>query len=258
MFVQCAGARYYQRQCTPDIEKPLQAPFGEHMIERASPEVRSGVFYYAVRTALQEACASKDWSFCEIVPDAIISFAPSGSTFAIQILWATWLATYAAKEGTGARVAYPGTDVSYRAKFNGVSGRTLAREMIWAGMQPKETAGGQVFNVADSNTPSTMSELFPRLAAYFGLEAGGPPADIASIEMPSAYVERHGHVLDAMGVQRAAIWKAPWLDVYGTMYTYDRHMSLDKVREAGFVEERDPLEGWLEVFDRMKAERMLP
>lgn len=255
MFVVCAGTRYYHRQC---IDKPLPAPFREEMIDWAAEDVREGVFYYAWEKELNRACKDQRWSWCAIVPDAIVGFAPAGSTFALPIFWATWLSAYALKEGQGATIAYPGSDVSYKAKFNSASSSQLAHQMVWAAQHPTASSGGQKFNVADSGSPSSMEEMWPRITAYFGLKGLPPPDNLDSYTMPSVYLDKHGDILKQNGLSPAQISKGSWLDLYGTAYTYDRHLSLDKVRAAGFTEERLVFDGWMETWDRMKAAKMIP
>nr|POF17664.1 short chain dehydrogenase sirr [Quercus suber] len=251
----CAGTRYYHRQ---RVDKPLPAPFTEEMTDWANESTKRDTFYYAWGNELTQASAGRSWSWCHIVPDAIVGIAPSGSTFALPIFWATWLSLYALKEGIGAQVEFPGNQTSFKATFNAASATQLSHAMVWAALNPERSGGGHIFNVADSDEPSTMEEMWPQIAAYFRLEGKGPPEDLQRFVMPSEYVQQHGHLLQEGGYDMANIAKASWLDAYGTMFTYDRLLSLEKIRKAGFTEVHDKFNGWVKVWDQMKDAGMIP
>lgn len=259
-FVVCAGARYYQRQCSPS--KSLPTPFTEDMIRWADPQLRKQTFYYDWEDELSLSSAGKQWTWCEIIPDAIIGFAPSGSAFSLAAMWATYLTTYALREGKGAMVPFPGTKKAYAAKYNEASATIVANEMIWAADNSEQIARGECFNVADSSKPNSMEDMWPRLAAHFGLKGIAPPDGVSSQDtkgmvMPSVYVKQHCHLLAEKGLKQPQVFKGDWLDVYGLVYEYDRQLSLDKLRKAGFTEQRDPLEGWVKTFERYKTAGMI-
>lgn len=100
-----------------------------------------------------------------------------------------------------------------------------------------------------------MSERWPAIAKYFGLEGVGPRGDKL---IPGEYIEKHKHVMEKWGGKGSRVFKAEMLDVYGYHFTFDRHMSLDKVREVGFEEEMEPDGSWFKAFDRLKAAGMIP
>ncbi|KAF2717093.1 hypothetical protein K431DRAFT_307220 [Polychaeton citri CBS 116435] len=257
-FVLSEGTRFYHRQCS--AENALPAPFKEEMTRWCNEQQREELFYFHMEAALDETCKGGGWTWCGIIPDAVIGFAPSGSTFALQLMWATWLALYRHNNGAGAKVHYPGTGTSYSTKFNEVSASVLAKGFIWAALNP-DIQNGEIFNIADRHQPSTMADTFPKLCGYFGLESEGPPETLdetSDFVMPSKYVKDNRHRFEEMGLTPIRIWKGDWLDAYGTMYTYDRHIGLDKIRAAGFVEERDPLGGWFKAFEQMKTANMIP
>ena len=105
-----------------------------------------------------------------------------------------------------------------------------------------------------------MSERWPAIANYFGLEGTGPLDDgkEEGLLRPGEYIEMHKGVLDRWGGKGSRVFKAEALDEYGYHFTFDRHMSLEKVKGVGFEEEMEPNASWFKAFDRLRAAGMIP
>lgn len=102
-----------------------------------------------------------------------------------------------------------------------------------------------------------MSERWPALAKYFGLEGTAPVDDAAGLMKPSEYIQEHKAAFDKAGVKRSPVFKGEFLDSHGYYLDFNRQMSLEKVRKAGFTEELDPNESWFKAFDRFKEAGMI-
>ena len=233
--------------------------------------------YYAFRDILKEHSRGKRWTWCELCPDAVVSllsylilpnipnvitrvkigFTPNGSNFSLAGHWASYLATYALVEGKGAKILFPGTTKAYESQYNEASSEMIAKCAIWAALHPENCGNGQMFNIADQAKPSRMSERWPALAGYFGLEGIGP-SDNSDLLKPSEYVEKHLAIFWKQGLRENKIFKGKFLDSYGYYLTADRQMSLENVRLAGFEEEVDPSLSWFKAFDRFKVAGMIP
>ena len=242
----------------------------------------SNVFCFAQQDALEQMSKGKEWTWCEVRPDAIVSnhhikreplssfshtrspiekigFVPNGSTYNLLAHWATYLSLYALVEGKGAKVYFPGTLPAYNSLFNDASADIIAKFSIWASLHPETCGGGQLFNIADQARPSRMSERWPAIANYFGLEGVGPPVDGGKdVLKPGAYIEKHQRALDEWGGKSSRVFKAEALDGYGYHFDFDRHMKLEKVRRVGFAAEIEPNGSWFRAFDRLKAAGMIP
>ncbi|KAJ7618488.1 hypothetical protein FB45DRAFT_168411 [Roridomyces roridus] len=227
---------------------PFSAPYKESMGRLPPPDTN---FYYVFEDFLTERSKGKKWTWCEVRPDAIVGFTPNGSTYSLPAHWATYLSLYRAVEGEGASVPYPGTEAGYDSKFNDASSEMIAKLAIWASLNP-DKSGGQLFNVADSGAPSTMGQRWPAFAAYFGLVGVGPPPVGSVVLRPGEYVAKHRDVLEAKCKKPNEVFGAGFLDGYGFNLTFDRQLSLDKIRAAGFMEELDPVESWFKAFDKFK------
>ena len=104
-----------------------------------------------------------------------------------------------------------------------------------------------------------MKERWPALAAYFGLQGTPPPAtnDEEGVLKPSQYINKYRGVLEERGVKSSPVFKGEFLDSYGYYLDFDRYLSLNKLREAGFTEELDPNDSWFKAFDKLKRARMI-
>lgn len=160
-------------------------------------------------------------------------------------------------EGKGAEVPFPGTLEGFDSLYNEASADVIARCSIWAALHPEKAGGGQAFNIADQAKAESMRERWPRLAAYFGLQ-GIAPSDDQNILKPSEYTAKHGAVLEKVGVKNSPVFKSDFLDSYGYYLAFDRHLSLEKVKTAGFTEELDPNQSWFMAFDRYRKAEMIP
>lgn len=129
---------------------------------------------------------------------------------------------------------------------------------IWASVHPEKAGGGHLFNIADRAQPSTMRERWPALAAHFGLVGVGPVASDVTILKPGEYALKHQDVLKAKCKKPNDVFGAAFLDQYGYHLNFDRQLSLEKIREAGFLEELDPLQSWIKAFERFKRAGMVP
>ncbi|PFH58627.1 hypothetical protein XA68_13444 [Ophiocordyceps unilateralis] len=235
------------------------APLEESMTERLQPETMPSCVYPAHRRVLTEASRGRDWVWTELCPDAVVGFSPFGAAFSLALHWAQYLSLYAAKEGAGAIVSFPGRVAAYEAKFTPVSSRILGRASIYTGLRhllpDHGGVDGKVINVADSATPVCFRQLWPEVAAWFGL-VGVAPDDEATRPKPGAYLDQHGALFAARGKPRALARGVgagrDRLDSVGWWLTFDRFMTLGRLRDMGFVEERGLVDGWYETFERLR------
>ncbi|KAF7981805.1 hypothetical protein HWV62_31911 [Athelia sp. TMB] len=233
----------------------FEAPLVETMKLPEAEELK--LHHHALRDVCDAGSSGRSWTWAEIRPDAIIGFVPNGSAFNITAHWGTYLATYALVEGKGAEVPFPGTDAAYAAKNSDASSAAIAKLSIWCSLHP-EKSSGELFNVADSATPTPMSERWSALAKYFGLVGTGPVNNGDGMEKPGEYMNRHSQVLKDVGVKTSEVFQGGFLDQYGWWCIRDRQFSLEKARKAGWVDEMDPNASWYKAFDTFKAAGMLP
>ncbi|KAK7053691.1 Sirq protein [Favolaschia claudopus] len=200
---------------------PFKPPYKESMGRLPPPDTN---FYYAFEDFLAERSKGKTWTWAEVRPDAI---------------------------GEGASVPYPGTEASYDGEFTDASSAIIAKPRhLGAG-------GGQLLNVADREEPSTMRERWPKLAAFFGARGCGAGYSWPWAQAGRIYSEAPGRFeSEEQEVERCI--RGGVLDGYGYHFTADRQLSLQKIRDLGFLEEADPVESWFKAFRRFREAGMLP
>ncbi|KAK8119781.1 uncharacterized protein PG998_004407 [Apiospora kogelbergensis] len=273
----------------------FSAPLKEDMVNNLPADYAKTVAYPQFRNVLTEACIGKSWTWCEICPDAIVSFpehytryngpkvltdfllvkigfTPNGSQFSLALHWAQYLSLYAYNHRIGPRtqaeggpakdkaaaveVPFPGVTAGYESLCSPVSASTIAHLAIYAGQNPERCGDGRLFNIADSDAPSKMRDIWPRLAAWFGLVGTGPEARSNTEPLPSEYVEQYQAVFGehclGNAVRGGVGAGRKQLDSVGSWLTFDRQLSLDRLRDAGFKERRDPIDGWLEAFEMFR------
>ncbi len=212
-----------------------------------------------------------------------IGFTPNGSQFSLALHWAQYLSLYAANHGVGSNpaetsrtppveVPFPGNTAGANSLFTPVSSKTIARFMIYASLHPETCGGGRLFNIADNETPCRYGEIWPQLAKWFGLVGVAPvehtqdqnntlkvgelPQTVQTLT-PGEYVAKHRDVFARHGTVNAVSGGvgvgSRQLDSVGYWLTFDRQMSLKGLRETGFEGDIDPIQGWLESFEKFRA-----
>lgn len=146
----------------------------------------------------------------------------------------------------------------------------MARFMIYASLHPEACGGGRLFNIADNEVPCKYGELWPRLAAWFGLKGTGPvevstahdnklkagELSQTSATSPGEYVAKHRDIFARQGcpeaVSKGVGYGSRQLDSVGYWLTFDRQLSLDRLKETGFERDLDPVGGWMESFEMFR------
>ncbi|KAJ5147499.1 hypothetical protein N7476_000975 [Penicillium atrosanguineum] len=255
-------------------------PLQEDMVNNLPSDYAKTVVYTEYRKLLNAASEGQKWTWCEVCPDAIIGFTPNGSQFSLALHWAQYLSLYAYNHSIGpgvqntksalVEVSFPGNIASANSLFSPASSKTIARFMIYASMHPKKCGSGQLFNIADNEVPCKYGELWLRLAKWFGLVGKGPaetsqaqdntfkagelPQDTSMT--PGEYVAKYRDAFAKNGcpnaVSRGVGAGNRQLDSVGYWLTFDRQMSLKKLKESGFEVDKDPAQGWLETFEMFR------
>nr|CAD70323.1 conserved hypothetical protein [Neurospora crassa] len=248
-------------------------PLTEDMVKNLPPDYAKTVVYPAYRELLSAASKGKHWTWCEVCPDAI---------FSLALHWAQYLSLYTYNHGvrpsateaatSSVEVPFPGNAAGASSLFSPVSSATIARFMIYASLHPETCGGGRLFNVADNETPCKYGEIWPHLANWFGLVGVGPVAEKASApdnsmgagELPEStsllppgeYVTKYRSIFNQNGRENAATKGVGaghrQLDSVGYWLTFDRQLSITKLRETGFEGDKDPVQGWLSAFEMFR------
>lgn len=207
-------------------------------------------FYYHQEDYLKERQAGKDWTWTIIRPPLVIGFATRSS---MNVL--TSIAAYAAicKE-LGLPFRFPGTNLTYIAQA--VDNRLLGRAIHWAATSP--ACANQIFNIANGDC-YTWEPLWLRFAEFFGVEYA-PPQHF-SLESAMADKEPVWQRIVAKYNLRpytlADITSWPYTD-WQFNKTTNSYLSTIKARQSGFSDCIDTEQMFIDWFERLQRERIIP
>ena len=167
-----------------DVLRPLciSKYYGVHLGRSAAPAVETEPrhlgpnFYYAQEDYLRSR-RDAAWRWTNLVPTHLTGFATSN-----PMNLALSIAVYASLvRAVGLRLDFPGSAAAFGAMTQFVDAEQLAEAAAWRAVTPK--AAGEVFNFANGD-PTRWSQLWPAIADYFGVPAGGPRPIPLSSFMP--------------------------------------------------------------------------
>jgi hypothetical protein len=189
----------------------------------------------------------------------IVGFVPQNNFMNMAQGLALFFSLYRELEGEGAEVVFPYGKEAWEALHTDSSADVLGRFHVFASLNAERVAG-RAFNVVDGKA-FAWRDLWPRLAAYFGLVGTGPgTGEQGSVKKYvhgrkgewEGWVARRGLIdgaLEGTGFEFVD-------DVMGIPIRRDYDSSSRK--EVGFTEERDPFDGYRIAFDEMRAARIIP
>ncbi|KAJ8115984.1 hypothetical protein OPT61_g2490 [Boeremia exigua] len=237
----------------------INSPLHESLPRIPEPYA-SKVFYYTQYDLLTELSKGKDWTFAEVRPDGIIGFTPINNAMNLAQGIGLYLAVYREVHGQGAKVNWPGTEKSWKCKHSDTSQGILARMEIYAATNIERCGNGQVFNIADGKTV-TWEQVWPKICANFGLVGEGPASDPVQMEkFVKENTDLWKKLAEKYGLKEGAIEEQNWPFVHFMLvqFDFDRQYDLTRKAKAGFKEEIETEQGYIEAWEKMRAAKILP
>ncbi len=209
-------------------------------------------FYYDQEDFLKERQKGKNWSFSLIRPDFVCGFA-LGNAMNLT----TVIAVYAAiSKELNLPLYYPGSAKAFGRIAEVTDTHHLAKATHWAATTP--ACANQAFNVTNGDF-FRWRYLWPRIAAFFGMEAGPPQPMLLAQQMADkgavwdAIVKKHD--LRPHGFEEIAQW--PFGDfTFGA--EWDFMLDMTKARTYGFHDAVDSEEMFLRMFAEMRRDKIIP
>lgn len=211
-------------------------------------------FYYAQEDEIFAGTEKYGYRWSVHRPHTIVGFALGNAMNMGQTL-----AVYATLcREKGWPFIFPGSP----EQWNGVSDVTdaglLAEQLAWAALSP--TAANQDFNAVNGDV-FRWNWLWPRLAAYFGIEAAPYPETMMPLEgrMQEAAAAWQtiaaAHQLREADISKLVSWWHTDADLGRPMEAFT---DMSKSRKAGFIGYRSTLDSFTGLFDRLKKEQIIP
>jgi nucleoside-diphosphate-sugar epimerase len=229
-------------------EKP-ETPFREEM-----PRQPVENFYYTQEDEVFGAARRQGFTWSVHRPHTIIGYA-LGNAMNMGVT----LAVYAAIcRETGRPFVFPGSLQQWTGLTDVTDARLLARHLEWAATS--EAAKNQAFNIVNGDI-FRWSWLWPKLAADFGLEAAPYPGRPSPLEPQLAEA---GPIWAEIAAKYSLA--EPDLNQLASAWHTDMDLGremevvtdMTKSRLAGFLDYQPTLSSFLDLFARLRRNRIIP
>jgi len=211
-------------------------------------------FYYEQEDRLFEAAARDGFTWSVHRPHTIIGFAPGNAMNMGQTL-----AVYATLcRYSGQPFVFPGSAVQWNGLTDMTDARLLARHLEWA--STSTAAHNEDFNVVNGDV-FRWKTMWGQLADYFGIEAAPFDGTVRPFEGRMQDAARQWrdiatwHELKEQDVNRLASWWHTDADLGRPMEVVT---DMTKSRKAGFLDYQGTPDAFFDLFERLKAERLIP
>jgi nucleoside-diphosphate-sugar epimerase len=227
----------------------IETPFRE-----SEPRVPGDNFYYAQEDVLFEAAKRYNFAWNVHRPHTVIGYA-LGNVMNIG----TTLAVYASIcKATGQPFVFPGSQTQWNALTDMTDALVLARQMEWAVTTPG--AANQAFNTVNGDV-FRWRRMWREIGEYFGLEVADCPKTPQPLEQRMADAEAvwreiaKKHDLAEPDIEKLASWWHTDADLGREQECVN---DTTKSRDFGFVHFRETRGAFFDLFDRLRAEKIIP
>jgi nucleoside-diphosphate-sugar epimerase len=243
------GLKHYLGPFEAYAQSPARPPYRE-----SQPRLDYKNFYYSQEDILFDAADKYGFRWSVHRPHTVIGYA-LGNAMNMGVT----LAVYGTiGRETGRPFVFPGSPQQYDGTTDITDARLLARHLVWAATTP--TAANEAFNVVNGDT-FRWREMWKVVASGLGVEPAAYPGHPTPLveqmaDVPAVWrriAEREG--LAQPDVDRLAPWWHTDSDLGRPVETY---ADMTKSREAGFPDMQDSRRSFLDLFDRLRQERVIP
>jgi nucleoside-diphosphate-sugar epimerase len=210
-------------------------------------------FYYSQEDFLREHSVGKPWTWTAVRPDIVVGFAVGN-----PMNLANLIAVYASLcKALKVPFRFPGSLKAYDVLVNVTDAKLLAQSMEWVSMRPE--CGAEIFNVTNGDV-FRWSQLWPRFAAYFGVEYA-EPITFPLQEYMADKAELWQQLVQAHGLQNHALAELVQWGFGDFIFNVeaDAFFDVNKLRRFGFHEMHlDSFESFRQQFEHLKAAKIIP
>lgn len=211
-------------------------------------------FYYAQEDEIFAGAEKYGYRWSVHRPHSIIGYAV-GNAMNMGLTLAVY-ATLCREKGWS--FIFPGSPEQWNGISDVTDANLLAEQLSWATQSPN--AANEDFNAVNGDV-FRWNWLWPRLAAYFGIESAGNPDSMMPLagrmqEAAPAWQEiATRYSLAESDINRLASWWHTDADLGRPMEAFT---DMSKSRKAGFSGYRATLDSFTQLFDTLKAENIIP
>jgi nucleoside-diphosphate-sugar epimerase len=211
-------------------------------------------FYYAQEDEIFAGAEKYGYRWSVHRPHSIIGYAV-GNAMNMGLTLAVY-ATLCREKGWP--FIFPGSVEQWNGITDVTDAGLLAEQLNWATSSPN--AANEDFNAVNGDV-FRWNWLWPRLAAYFGIESAGFTGNMMPLEgrmqdAAAAWQEIVSrYQLKESDVNRLASWWHTDADLGRPMEAFT---DMSKSRKAGFTGYRSTLDSFTQLFDKLKSENIIP
>ncbi|WP_394243707.1 SDR family oxidoreductase [Halopseudomonas laoshanensis] len=226
-----------------------QTPFREEQGRLDVPN-----FYYAQEDELFAASERDGFTWSVHRPHTITGVAVGNA-----MNMATTLAVYASVcRVTGRPFRFPGSEVQWNSLTDMTDAAQLARHMLWA--STTRDAANEAFNVVNGDV-FRWKWMWARIAEWFEIEPAEFDGTLAPLEQQMADdAEVWQSMAKQFGLAEADIHKliSPWHTDADLGRPIEVVTDMSKSRKFGFLDYQQSDEAFFDVFDRLRAGKLIP
>ena len=220
----------------------------------SSPRLPGLNFYYAQEDELFAAAERDGFTWSVHRPHTVTGVAVGNA-----MNMATTLAVYASVcKHTGRPFVFPGSRVQWDSLTDMTDARQLAQQQLWAATTP--AAANQAFNITNGDV-FRWKWMWAQIADYFGLVPAEFPAKPSPLERQMAddqgawseIAAKHG--LKETDISRLV---SPWHTDADLGRPIEVVTDMSKSRKLGFTAYQASDQAFFEVFDQLRAARLIP
>jgi nucleoside-diphosphate-sugar epimerase len=216
------------------------------------PRHSAPCFYYDQQDWLAARQRGKAWTWSALRPHGVLGVAIGSSMNQL-----TAIALYAAiSKELGLPLRFPGKPGAFTCCYQMTDARHLARAMEWAATSP--SVANQPLNVTNGDV-IRWQHLWPRIARFFGMTDGGvqtiPLATFMADKEPLWATMREKYALAPHALAELTNWAFADF-VFGC--DYDQISDLTRIRQAGWTNDIDTIETYLDLLVDLRLRRIIP
>jgi nucleoside-diphosphate-sugar epimerase len=201
---------------------------------------------------LERRQAGKRWTWSAIRPSVV-----GGTAIGNPMNLALSMAVYASiSKELGLPLRFPGKPGAYNTLMEMTDAALLAKATVWAATHP--AAANQAFNITNGDL-FRWNDLWPKLAAYFGLTVAPP----LTMSLQSVMADKAALWQDMQSRYALAPHAYAQLSNWGFAdfvfsWDYDFFADGSKARRMGFHEYINTEEMFYNLFDELQVQKVIP
>ncbi|MFR0672213.1 SDR family oxidoreductase [Enterobacterales bacterium AW_CKDN230030176-1A_HGKHYDSX7] len=211
-------------------------------------------FYYAQEDELFSAAKRDGFTWNVHRPHTVTGVAVGNA-----MNMATTLAVYATVcKHLKRPFVFPGSRVQWDSLTDMTDARQLAQQQVWAATTP--AAFDQAFNITNGDV-FRWKWMWGRIAEYFGLQPADYPEQLSPLETQMADdAPTWRQIVDANGLQEPDMNRlvSPWHTDADLGRPIEVVTDMSKSRRLGFTAYQASDQAFFDVFDQLRAQRLIP